>query len=58
MRIRIHADTDPGQTLLTQKYEFLYEKYTLCTVGNTVCHKTYLSRYKCLYESLKIRFIC
>jgi hypothetical protein len=29
MRIRIHADTDPGQPLLTQKDGFLNEKYTI-----------------------------
>jgi hypothetical protein len=28
--MRIHADPDPGQTLPSQKVEYLHEKYILC----------------------------
>jgi hypothetical protein len=30
--MRIHADPDPGQTLKSQKVEFLQEKYTLISM--------------------------
>jgi hypothetical protein len=45
--IRIHADPDPGQTFKSQKVEFLHEKYT--------GQKTYLQKYKCLFESQETR---
>jgi hypothetical protein len=35
-----------------------FDMKNLLYVGNTVCHKTYLRRYKSHYERLEIRFIC
>ncbi len=46
---------DPGQTLKSQKVEFLHEKYTKsrCWVK-----KSYLLRYKSLLERQETRFMC
>ncbi len=40
----LNADLFPCQDLPTRKDEFLLEKFTLCTVGNTIGHKTDLRR--------------
>ncbi len=43
MRIRVDPDSDPGQTLESQKVECLYEKYCWSKQGNR--SKTYLQKY-------------
>ncbi len=49
--MRIHAQTDPGQTLKSQKVEFLDEN--ILKIG----HKTYIRRYKSLFERQENKFI-
>ncbi len=53
-----NPDPDPGQTLKSQKVEFLHDKYSASTVGNSHRSKTYLRRYKSLLERQETRFIC
>jgi hypothetical protein len=50
------AVPDPGQTLKSQKVE-IYMKNTL-KVGTGNRSRTYLRRYKSLFEMQETRFIC
>ncbi len=57
--LRIYADQDPGQTLKSQKDEFLHEKYRILYVekrSQNIPRKEFFS-FLCLFERQKTRFI-
>jgi hypothetical protein len=48
--MQIQTDLDSGQTFESKNVEFIHEKILKVPVGNTVGQKTYLGRYKSLFE--------
>jgi hypothetical protein len=57
IRIRIHGvnpDHDQTVPLLTKSWNFYMKLYFMKVID----HKTYLRRYKTLFQRLEIRFIC
>ncbi len=57
-KLRIPADSDPGQTLTSQKVEFFHEKYVLKVGKRSKNIPTRLRRYKSLMERQETRFTC
>jgi hypothetical protein len=49
----IHADLNPGQTLSHKKVKFFHEKFTLSRYHTVLGQKTYLRRYKSLFEKAR-----
>jgi hypothetical protein len=52
--MRIQLDPDPGQTFKSQKLNFYIKN--IPKVGNR--YKTYIQRYKNLFERQNTRFVC
>jgi hypothetical protein len=55
--MRIFADPDPSETLMSQNVEFFHNK-KIYSHSHQGIGQTYLRRYECLFEGQETRFIC